>query len=73
MSDTEEGDIALETQQETDSSAENIADTQDTYTTRGTQKGKGKGKGKSTTREGQFVSEDKADQRGKKTAVVFAE
>ena len=30
MSDTEQGDIALETHQESDSSAEDIADTQDT-------------------------------------------
>ena len=35
MSDTEQGDIALETQQESDSSAEDIADTQDTHTTGG--------------------------------------
>ena len=69
MSDTEQGDI--ETQQESDSSAEDIADTQDTRATGGTQKSKQKGKGKSTTREGQFVSEEKADKRVKKTAVVF--
>ena len=53
MSDTEQGDIALETQQESDSSAEDIADTQDTHVTGETQKGKGK----------------KADKRGKKTAI----
>ena len=41
MSDTEQGDIALGTQQESDSSAEDIADTQDTCRW-GTQKGKGK-------------------------------
>ena len=50
MSDTEQGDIALETQQESNSSSEDIADTQDTHATGGTQKGKGK----------------KADKRGKK-------
>ena len=57
MSDTEEGDFALETQQESDSSAEDTADTQDTHAAGGTQKGKGK----------------KADKRGKKTAVVFSD
>ena len=31
MSDTEQGDIALETQQDSDSCDENIADTQDTH------------------------------------------
>ena len=30
MSDTEQGDVVLETQQDSDSSYENIADTQDT-------------------------------------------
>ena len=50
MSDTEQGDIALETQQELDSSAQDIADTQDTHASAWTQKGKGK----------------KADRRGKK-------
>ena len=39
----------------------------------GTQKGKDKGKGKSVIRERQFISEDKADKRGKKTAVVFSD
>ena len=39
MSDIEQGDIALETQQESDSSAEDIADT---HAAGGTQKGKGK-------------------------------
>ena len=57
MSDTEQGDIALETQQESDSSAEDIADTQDRHAAGGTQKGKGK----------------KADKRGKKTTVVFSD
>ena len=59
MSDTEQGDIALETQQDSDSSDEDIADTQDTQAAGGTQKGEGKSKckGKSKTREGQHVSE----------------
>ena len=35
MSDTEQGDIVLETQQESDSSAEGIVDTQDTHATVG--------------------------------------
>ena len=70
MSDTEQGDTVPETQQELDSSHEDIADTEDTHAVGRTQKGKGKGKGKSNTREGQLVSEDKADKRGK-TAVVF--
>ena len=56
MSDTEQGDTSLETQQDSDSSDEDIADTQDTHAAGGTQKGKGKGK--PTTREGQYVSED---------------
>ena len=55
MSDTEQGDIVLETQQDLDSSAEDIADTKDTHAAGGTQRSKGKGKGKSTTREGQYV------------------
>ena len=54
MSDTEQGDIALETQQDSDSRDEYIADTQDTQAAGGTQKDKGKGKGESTTREGCF-------------------
>ena len=41
MSDTEQGDIGLETQQDSDSTDE---DTQDTQAAGGTQKGKGKGK-----------------------------
>ena len=41
MSDTEQGEIALETQQELDSGAEDIADTQDTHAAGGTQNGKG--------------------------------
>ena len=59
----------LETQQDSDSSDEDIAHTE---AFGGTQKGKGKGKGKgkSTTREGQYVSEEKADKRGKKAAVL---
>ena len=44
MSDTEQGDIGLQTQQDSDSSDEDIADTQDTHAAGGTQKGKGKGK-----------------------------
>ena len=71
MSDKEQGDIVLETQQDLDSSAEDIADTKDTHAAGGTQQGKGKGKGKSTIREGQYVSEDKANKRGKKTAVLL--
>ena len=51
MSDTEQNDIALETQQDLDSSDQGIADTKDTQAAGGTQKGKGKGKGKSRTRE----------------------
>ena len=47
MSDTEQGDIALETQQDSDSSDEDVADTQDTQAAGGTLKGKCKGKGKS--------------------------
>ena len=70
MSDTEQGDIAIETQQDLDSSDEDIADTQDTHAAGGTQKGKGKSK--SMTREGQFVSEKKADKRGKKATVLFS-
>ena len=60
MSDTEQGDTSLETQQDSDSSDEDIADTQDTHAAGETQKGKdkGKSKGKPTTREGQYVSED---------------
>ena len=73
MSDTEEGDIVPETQQDSDSSDEDIADTQDTQAAGGTHKGKGKGKGKgkSMTREGQYVSEEKADKRVKKAIVLF--
>ena len=56
MSDTEQGDIGLETQQESDTSDE---DTQDTQAAERTQKGKGKGKGK-------------ADQRSKKPTVLFS-
>ena len=44
ISDTEQGDFALETQQDSDSSDEDIADTQAAGER---QKGKGKGKGKS--------------------------
>ena len=57
ISDTEQGDIALETQQDLDSSGFGF---------------KGKGKGKSMTREGQYVSEEKADKRGEKAAVLFS-
>ena len=55
MSDTEQGDIGLETQQDSDTSDE---DTQDTQAATGTQSGKGKGKGK-------------ADKRSKKPPVLF--
>ena len=72
MSDTEQGDIAPEKQQDSDSSDEEIADTQDTQAAGGTHKGKGKGKGKSMAREGQYVSEEKADKRVKKVAVLFS-
>ena len=74
MSDTEQGDIAPETQQDSDSSDEDIADTQDTQAAGGTHKGKGKGKckGKSMTREGQHLSEEKADKRVKEAAVLFS-
>ena len=51
MSDTEQGEIGLETQHDSDASDE---DTQATQAAGGTQKGKGKGKGK-------------ADKRSKKT------
>ena len=73
MLDTEQGDIVLETQQDSNSSDEDIADTQDTQATGGTQKGKGKGKGKGKlrTREGQHVTEEKAEKRSKKPAVLF--
>ena len=66
MSDTEQGDIAFETQQDSDSSDE---DTQDTQAAAGTQKGKGKGK---PSREGQHVLEEKANKRSKKPAVLFS-
>ena len=62
MSDTEQGDIALETQQDSDSN-DNMADTQDAQATWGTQKGKGKDKSKN--REGQHVSEEIADKKAK--------
>ena len=65
MLDTEQCDIGLETQQDSDSSDEDIAETQDTQTG-GTQKCKGK------TREGQHVSEEKADKRSKKPAILFS-
>ena len=55
MSDTEQGDIGLETQHDLDTSDE---DTQPTQAAGGTQKGKGKGKGK-------------ADKRSKKPPVLF--
>ena len=70
MSDSEQGDIVLETQQDSDSSDEDIADTQDTQAAGGTQKGKGKGKSK--TREGQHESEEKADKRSKTPPVLFS-
>ena len=56
MSDTEQGDIGLEIQQELDTSDE---DTQDKQAAGGTQKGKGKGNGK-------------ADKRSKKPGVLFS-
>ena len=55
MSDTEQGDIGLETQHESDTSDE---DTQDIQAATATQKGKGTGKGK-------------ADKRSKKPPVLF--
>ena len=42
MSDTEQGDIALETQKGSDSSDEDIADTLDTQTAGGTRRAKAK-------------------------------
>ena len=56
MSDTEQGDIGLETQHESDTSDE---DTQDTQAAAATQKGKGTVKGK-------------ADKRSKKPPVLFS-
>ena len=56
MSDTEQGDIGLETQHKSDTSDK---DTQDTQVAGGTQKGKGTGKGK-------------ADKRSKKPPVLFS-
>ena len=56
MSDTQQGDIGLETQHESDTSDE---DTQDTQAAGGTQKGKGTGKGK-------------ADKRSMKPPVLFS-
>ena len=44
MSATEQGDSALETQQDSDSNDDDIADTLDTQAAGRTQKGKGKGK-----------------------------
>ena len=67
MSDTEQGDILLETQQDSNSSDDDIADTQDTQAAGETQKGKGKGK----SRNRQHVSEEKAEKRSKKPAVLF--
>ena len=65
---TEQGDIALETQQDSDLSDEDIADTQDTQAAGG----RGvKGKSKSRTREGQHVLEEKAEKRSKKPTVLF--
>ena len=55
--DTEQGDIGLETQQESDTSGEDTQDTQAAAAT--TQKGKGTGKGK-------------ADKRSKKPPVLFS-
>ena len=69
MSDTEQGDIALETQQDSDSSDKDIADTQ---AAGGTQKRNDKGKGKLWTREGQHLSEEKVDKRSKKPTVLFS-
>ena len=57
MSDTKQGDIGLETQQESDTSDEDIQDTQAAAAT--TQKGKGTGKGKT-------------DKRSKKPPVLFS-
>ena len=65
MSDTEQGDTVPETQQELDSSHEDIADMEDTHAVGRTQKGKGI---RSSSRE--VVSEDKADKRGKNSCCV---
>ena len=59
MSDTEQDDIVLETQQDLDSSDE---DTHDAQAAAGVQNGKGKGKSS---------REEKADKRSKKAAVLF--
>ena len=72
MSDTEQGDIALETQHNTDSNDEDIADRQNTQASGWTQKGKSKGKGKSKTRKGQHVSEENSDKRIKKPPAQFS-
>ena len=68
MSDTEQGDIGLETQQDSDSSDADIADTQDKQAAGGYKRARAKAK----TREGQYLSEDKADKRGKKATVLFS-
>ena len=60
--------MTLRLRQDSDSSDEDIGDTQDTQAAGRTQKGKGK----STTKEGQYVSEEKADKRGKKPALLFS-
>ena len=57
ISDTEQGDIGLETQQELDTNDENTQDTQSAAAT--TQKGKDTGKGK-------------ADKRSKKPTILFS-
>ena len=62
MSDTEQGDIAPETQQDSDSSDEDIADTQDTQDAGGTHKGKGK----STTRRGNMYQKRRLTKESRK-------
>ena len=70
MSDTGQGDIAPETQQDSDSSDEDIADTEDTQAAGGTHR---RARASQSQGGGQFVSEDKADKGGKKTAVAFSD
>ena len=69
MLDTEQGDVVLETQQDSDSSNEDITDTQSAG---GWGWGDCAKKGKSRTREGQHVSEEeKAQKRSKKPTGLF--
>ena len=48
MLDTEQGDIALETQQSSDSSDEDIADTQDTQADGGTRRARAKARARAS-------------------------